>query len=202
MLCSGNKMNLIIASNNKHKIAEIKDILSEEFDEILSMGEVGIFEDIDETGATFKENALLKAKYVSNKLRCAVLADDSGLEVDALGGAPGVYSARYCGHHGDDEANNDKLLEEMKGIENRQARFTCAIALVRPGEKELVAEGYCPGEIIYERRGSGGFGYDPLFYMDYLGKTMAELDSEAKNKISHRYKALMEMKKLIDFERL
>lgn len=193
-------MKLIIASNNKHKITEIKEILANDFDEILSMEEAGIFDDIEETGETFKENALIKARYVADKMGCAVLADDSGLEVKALNGAPGVYSARYSGKHGDDEANNDKLLEVMQDIKDRQARFTCAIALVRPNNNELVAEGYCPGKIIYERRGYSGFGYDPLFYMDYLEKTMAELDAVTKNKISHRYNALMEIKILLDSE--
>ncbi len=193
-------MNLIIASNNKHKINEIKEILANEFDEILSMEEAGIFDDIEETGITFAENALIKAKFVAEKISCAVLADDSGLEVEALNGEPGVYSARYCGHHGDDEANNDKLLEKLEGIKNRNARFVCSIALVRPDKEDVITHGYCPGEIIYERKGDGGFGYDPIFYMDYMKKTMAELDSETKNKISHRYKALMSLKEILDRE--
>jgi XTP/dITP diphosphohydrolase len=193
-------MNLVIASNNKNKITEIKQILSGDFDAILSMAEAGMFDEIEETGKTFRENALIKAKYVAEKVGCAVLADDSGLEVDALGGAPGVYSARYCGYHGDDEANNDKLLGEMEHITDRKARFTCAAALVMPGGKEFVAEGHCPGEIIYERRGTGGFGYDPLFYMDYLEKTMAQLDDETKNRISHRYRALTALKELFESE--
>lgn len=191
-------MKLVIASNNKHKIAEIKEILSDDFDTILSMQEAGIFDDIEETGTTFVENALLKARHVAQKIDCAVLADDSGLEVESLDGAPGVYSARYCGHHGDDEANNDKLLEVMKDVTERSARFTCSIALLKPDKEELVARGECPGEILYKRRGTDGFGYDPLFYMDYLGKTMAELDSSIKNQISHRYKALMAIKELLD----
>ena len=193
-------MNLIIASNNEHKIAEIKEILSDDFDEIISMAEAGVFDDIEETGATFEENALIKAKFVSEKVGCAVLADDSGLEVDALNGAPGVYSARYCGHHGDDEANNDKLLIEMEGVTDRRAQFTCAVALVRPDEEDIIAQAHCPGEILHERRGTGGFGYDPLFYMDYLGKTMAELDAETKNKISHRYRALCALKEMLESE--
>ena len=193
-------MNLVIASNNKHKIAEIKQILAGDFDDILSMAEAGVFGDIEETGKTFRDNALIKARHVAEKVGCAVLADDSGLEVEALGGAPGVYSARYCGRHGDDEANNDKLLGEMENVTDRKARFTCAAALVIPGGKELVAEGHCPGEIIHGRRGTGGFGYDPLFYMDYLGKTMAELDSETKNGISHRFKALTALKELLESE--
>ena len=138
-------MNLIIASNNKHKIAEIKEILSDDFDTIISMAEAGVFDDIEETGATFEENALIKAKFVSEKVGCAVLADDSGLEVDALDGAPGVYSARYCGYHGDDEANNDKLLLKMDGVTDRRAQFTCAVALVRPDEKKYNGAGALPG---------------------------------------------------------
>ncbi len=193
-------MNLVIASNNKHKIAEIKEILANEFENILSMAEAGIFDDIEENGITFEENALIKAKYVAEKLECAVLADDSGLEVEELDGKPGVYSARYAGEPCDDDANNDKLLSEMQNVDNRKAQFTCAIALVRYGMTDLIAKGHCKGEILHSRRGDNGFGYDPLFYMDYMGKTMAELNSDEKNKISHRFKALMELKGMLEKE--
>lgn len=193
-------MKLIIASNNKNKILEIKEILSKDFDEILSMSEAGIDDDIEETGETFIENALIKAKYVSSALNCAALADDSGLEVGALKGAPGVCSARYCGYHGDDEANNKKLLEEMADKKDRSARYACAIALVRPDKEELVATGYCSGEILTKLRGNGGFGYDPLFYMEAFDKTMAEIDIDIKNNFSHRYNALIGIKKLLEKE--
>lgn len=190
-------MKLVIASNNKNKIFEIKEILYDDFDEIISMKEAGINVDIKETGETFIENALIKARYVTSVLKCASLADDSGLEVDSLNGAPGIYSARYCSYHGDDNANNEKLLKKMEGITNRAARYVCAIALTRPDADELVATGYCSGEILNEFRGSGGFGYDPLFYMEVFDKTMAEIDIDTKNKMSHRYNALMGIKKLL-----
>jgi XTP/dITP diphosphohydrolase len=191
-------MRLVIASNNKNKINEIKEILGNDFDEIVSMSEAGIDVDIEENGKTFIENSLIKARYVASTLNCAAIADDSGLEVYALNGQPGIYSARYCGHHGDDDANNKKLLEEMKSIEDRDARYVCAIALVRPDEEELVATGYCPGVILEVQRGTGGFGYDPLFYLKAFDKTMAEIDMETKNKISHRYNALIGLKNLLE----
>ncbi|MCK5128870.1 MAG: XTP/dITP diphosphatase [Clostridiales bacterium] len=191
-------MKLVIASNNKHKIVEIKKILQDDFDEILSMSEAGLDEDIEETGITFKENALIKAHYVSDKLNCVALADDSGLEVDALDCRPGVYSARYCGYHGDDDANNKKLLDEMKDKANKSARYACAIALVQPNEKDLVAMGYCEGTILEIPQGNGGFGYDPLFYMKDFNQTMAQLDIDIKNNFSHRYHALMGVKKLLE----
>jgi XTP/dITP diphosphohydrolase len=191
-------MRLVIASNNKNKIIEIKEILGDDFDEIVSMSEAGIEVDIEENGETFIENSLIKARYVASKLGCAAIADDSGLEVYALNGEPGIYSARYSGHHGDDDANNKKLLKEMQCIDNRDARYVCAIALVRPDEEELVATGYCPGAILREPQGTGGFGYDPLFYLEAFNKTMAQIDMETKNKISHRYNALVGLKNLLE----
>ena len=195
-------MKLVIASNNKHKIEEIKLILSDYFEDIVSMGEAGCHDDIEEYGTTFEENAYIKAKYVADKLGCAALADDSGLEVFALNGEPGVYSARYAGKHGDDGANNNKLLLEMKDIsdEKRGAQFVSVISLCRPNEAALSAKGTCPGTILRERRGNGGFGYDPIFYIEALGKTMAELTMDEKNSISHRKRSLQGIKVILEKE--
>lgn len=180
---------LIVASNNKNKLREFEAILGGRY-RIISMREAGIDADIDETGTTFEENALIKARYVMEKTGCAAIADDSGLEVDALGGAPGVYSARYCGRHGDDEANNDLLLENLAGVpEPRTARYVAAIALVRPGREPIVRRGTCEGEILTGRRGCGGFGYDPLFLCE-TGETFAEISMEDKNVISHRRRGI------------
>lgn len=195
-------MNLVIASNNKHKIEEIKLILSDYFDEIVSMGEAGCHDEIDEYGTTFEENSYIKAKYIADKLGCASLADDSGLEVFALNGEPGVYSARYAGRHGDDEANNDKLLKVLNDTpqKDRGAQFVSVVTLVRQGMDALSAKGTCQGEIIKERRGNMGFGYDPIFYMKDIDKTMAQLTMDEKNAISHRKRALEGLKKLLEKE--
>ena len=183
------KMRLIVASNNKNKLREFREILGKRFD-IVSMHEAGIDADIEENGTTFEENALIKANYVMNVCHSAAIADDSGLEVDALVGAPGVYSARYCGRHGDDEANNDLLLRNLEGVPApRKARYVAAIALVRPDHAPIVCRGTCEGEILTERRGCGGFGYDPLFLCE-TGETFAEISSESKNAISHRKRGI------------
>lgn len=183
-------MKLIIASNNAHKLVEIKAILSGFFDEIQSMREAGIDHETIEDGTTFMENAIKKAKEIAELSGCCALADDSGICVDALDGAPGIYSARFCGHHGDDEANNDLLLEKLKNETNRKAHYTCAIALVRPDGSVVEAEGYFHGEVGHERIGTNGFGYDPLFYLPEYHCTAAELSPEKKNEISHRAVAL------------
>ena len=176
---------LIVASNNKNKLREFAAIMGGRF-EIVSMRDAGVDADIEENGTTFEENALIKAEYVAKVTGCAAIADDSGLEVDALGGAPGVYSARYCGRHGDDEANNDLLLENLKNVPApRTGRYVAAIALVRDGKEPIVRRGTCDGEILFERRGTGGFGYDPLFVCE-TGETFAEVSAETKNAISHR----------------
>lgn len=180
---------LIVASNNKNKLKEFSAILGSRY-EIVSMRDAGIDADIEENGTTFEENALIKAEYVANVTGCAAIADDSGLEVDALGGAPGVYSARYCGRHGDDEANNDLLLENLKHVPApRTGRYVAAIALVRPGKEAVVRRGTCDGEILFERRGNDGFGYDPLFVCE-TGETFAEVSAETKNAISHRKRGI------------
>ena len=183
-------MKLVIASGNAGKIREIRAILGGEFDPILSMKEAGIDHETVEDGETFMENALKKAREMAEISGTAALADDSGLCVDALGGAPGVFSARFCGRHGDDEANNDLLLEKLRGVKNRRAHYACAMALVFPDGREITAEGIFEGEIGFERKGTGGFGYDPLFYLPDYKMTVAQMDADEKNRISHRAKAL------------
>ncbi len=189
-------MKIVIASNNKHKISEIKAILHEKVSkdiELLSLAEIGFYEDIEENGKTFEENAFIKARAAAD-LGYMAMADDSGLMVDYLDGAPGVYSARYAGDPCNDENNNEKLLSALQGTapKDRGAKFVSTIAFVHPEKEELafVARGECPGQILYERKGTGGFGYDPLFYYAPLDKTFAELSAEEKNSISHRARAL------------
>ena len=183
-------MKLILASNNAHKLVEIRAILGSEFDEILSMKEAGIVHETVEDGSTFLENAEKKAREIMEISGCCALADDSGLCVDALGGAPGIYSARYAGEHGDDKANNRKLLRELEGVEDRRAHFACAMVLVRPDGSVVRAEGRMDGVIAFEESGENGFGYDPLFYLPERGCTNAQLSPEEKNAISHRANAL------------
>lgn len=183
-------MKLIIASNNAHKLIEIKAILGSVFEEIVSMKEAGIEHETIEDGNTFMENALKKAREIAELSGCCALADDSGLCVDALDGAPGIYSARFSGVHGDDEANNRLLLEKLKNETNRKAHYTCAMALCYPDGKEVTAEGYLYGEIGFEEKGENGFGYDPLFVLPEKGLTTAEISPEEKNNISHRANAL------------
>jgi XTP/dITP diphosphohydrolase len=178
---------LVIASNNAHKIREIKAILGERFD-IVSMAEAGLNMEVEETGETFEQNAVLKAQAVAKAAGCRALADDSGICADALGGAPGVCSARWSG--GDDEANNQKLLRELEGKADRRAHYACAMALVSPDGSVLTAEGRCDGSIGFAPKGKRGFGYDPLFIVDGYGCMMAELPDDVKNGISHRKRAL------------
>ncbi len=183
-------MKLIIASGNQHKVREIKEILGDTFSPIISMKEAGIDHETLEDGSTFLENARKKADEIAAISGCAVIADDSGLCVDALNGAPGIYSARYCGHHGDDEENNRQLLLHMQGVENRRAHYTCAMVITYPDGSHTEAEGYMFGMLLSQGRGTGGFGYDPLFVPDGKDKTLAEYTAEEKNAISHRAKAL------------
>ena len=183
-------MKLIIASNNSHKIGEIKKILSDKFDEILSLREAGIDHETVEDGTTFMENALKKAREISEISGECALADDSGICVDALGGAPGIFSARFAGEHGNDEKNNELLLEKLRGATDRSAHYTAAIALVYPDGKEVTSEGYMYGKIIHAPRGTGGFGYDPLFVLDGEERTVAQMTPEEKNAVSHRANAL------------
>ena len=186
----GRKPTLALASNNFGKLRELKAMLGERFD-VRSMRDLGIQMDVDETGETFEENALIKAEALMKACGCATLADDSGLCVDALGGRPGVHSARYCGVHGDDEANNQLLLKELEDVpEPRTAHYGAAIALCRPGHEPIIVYGRCEGEILRAYRGEGGFGYDPLFLSKDLGVTFAEADAEDKNRVSHRAAAI------------
>ncbi|WP_102401300.1 XTP/dITP diphosphatase [Haloimpatiens massiliensis] len=187
---------LVVASNNEHKIEEIKNILSKFDLEVLSLKEVGINIDIEETGTTFMENAYIKASEIYKIVEDAmVLADDSGLMVDALGGAPGVYSARFAGEHGNYKKNNEKLLEMLKGIdyEDRKAKFVCAMVLIIGEERNIKVQGEINGVIIENEAGENGFGYDPLFYVPEYNMTFAQMDGEIKNKISHRARALREL---------
>ena len=162
---------------------------------MLSLGDIDNWEEVEETGSTFAENAIMKARIAAQRTGLVSLADDSGLEVDALQGAPGVYSARYAGEPKDDERNNDKLLKELEGVpdEQRTARFCCSLAVVSPTGEEFLTEGIVEGRILNERRGKEGFGYDPLFYLPDFGRTMAQLNLSQKNKISHRAQAFRQV---------
>ena len=180
---------LYLASRNNHKLQELTEILGGRFDVRLCT-ELDPNIGWEETGGTFAENATIKALAVKHLTSCAVLADDSGLEVKALGGAPGVYSSRYAGVDGDDEGNNRKLIKEMVSIENRAARFVCHLAYIDGVGKISHFEGYLEGSILKEARGGGGFGYDPLFWVNPEKKALAELSAEEKNQISHRSNAL------------
>lgn len=178
---------IVIASGNQGKINDFKAIFSDY--EVVGIKEILPNFDVEETGVTFRENAVLKSEAAAKALNLPVISDDSGLSVEALDGRPGVYSARYSGEHGNDQKNNEKLLNELSGVENRAAYFTCVLALTIPGEETRTYEGTLLGEILTEAHGEGGFGYDPLFKtLDeiYLG----EINSEEKGKISHRGKAL------------
>ena len=186
-------MKLIIASNNKHKTKEIKAILGGSFEEIVSISEAGISHETVEDGKTFMENARKKAREIAEISGFAALADDSGICAHALDGAPGIYSARFAGEnggHGDDEANNDLLLEKLADKEDRGAHYTCAMAIAYPDGREVLSEGYMYGTITKERHGTGGFGYDPIFMPEGYSVTVGEITDEEKNKISHRSKAL------------
>ncbi|MBQ9210610.1 MAG: ribonuclease PH [Clostridia bacterium] len=190
-LCA--KPVLLAATGNAHKLKELSHIFQDYYT-ILPMSAAGFTEDIVEEGDTFAANAIIKAEAVCAATGLPAIADDSGLMVTALNGEPGVYSARYAGVHGDDEANNDLLLRKMEQIEDREANFVCALALKLPGQEPILAEGKCPGVILRERRGNGGFGYDPLFLYEPLGKTFAQVNEEEKNAISHRARACEIMK--------
>ena len=181
-------MRIVFATNNQHKLSEIRQILGSRV-EVLSLKDIGCDVDIPETGSTLEENALQKAQYVYDHYHIDCFADDTGLEVDALGGAPGVYSARYAGGEGhDSEANMTKLLGELGENNNRRARFRTVIALIQQGQVHEF-EGIVNGQIIRERRGGEGFGYDPIFQPDGYDQTFAELGIEIKNQISHRARA-------------
>ncbi len=184
-------MKLVFATNNLHKLDEVRKITAGRA-EIASLRDINCHDDIPETGSTLEENALQKARYIKDKFGCDCFADDTGLEVEALGGAPGVYSARYAGEAHDSEANMQKLLSEMEGKENRRARFRTVIALVLDG-KEYMFEGIVNGIITEDKRGTNGFGYDPVFMPDGYTKTFAELGDNVKNAISHRAEAVRKL---------
>ena len=188
-------MRLILASNNKKKMAELGAILSDMGVEITGQRDAGCDFEVEETGTTFEENARLKAEAVLKATGCAAVADDSGLMVDALNGEPGVYSARYTGtHDATDEERYSFLLKKLGDNKNRSAKFVCCICCMLPDGRVIETRGECPGSILYAPRGKGGFGYDPVFMPEGFDCSMAELGTEVKNKISHRAKALEKFK--------
>lgn len=185
------KQKLVVASNNKHKIDEIKFILADRF-ELVSMNDIGFTEDIIEDGDTFIENALIKARTIHRKYNCNCFADDSGLLIEALNNEPGVYSARYAGEPTNHENNIDKVLQNLKGVKNRAAKFVTVIALILEG-KEYLFEGEIKGNIRESRSGTNGFGYDPIFEPEFHQITFAEMNEQEKSAISHRARALAKM---------
>ena len=194
-------MRICAATGNAGKLRELRRILEAQGHEVVSQKELGITIEPNETGTTFEANALIKAETICKASGLPTIADDSGLCVDALDGAPGVYSARYCGHHGDDEANNDKLLENMKDVPagQRGAKFVAAVCFILPDGRHLTCVGECPGSVAFARlAGDYGFGYDPLFIPDGYAKTFAEMTTDEKNAVSHRACAV---RKLAEFLR-
>ena len=187
---------IVMATGNPGKIREIARLLEGLGVEIVAQSDLGV-PDADETGTTFAENSLIKAQHAADATGLPAIADDSGLSVDALDGAPGVYSARYAGDAGD-QANNDKLLAALEGVENRGAAFHCVATYVAPGEEPLVATGEWRGEILHARRGDGGFGYDPVFFVPECACSSAELPAEEKNRRSHRGQALRKLVELLE----
>ena len=181
-------MKLLFATNNRNKLSEVQQLLNGLYT-LTTPADMGLTEDIPETQDTLEGNAVQKARYIYDRLSVACFADDTGLEVEALGGLPGVHSARYSGSDKDPEKNVDKLLYELQDKANRKARFRCVIALI-DGDKELLFEGIVKGEILHERSGKGGFGYDPVFRPDGYDCSFAEMSAEDKNSISHRGKAV------------
>ncbi len=190
-------MKLAIATNNQHKLQEIRAILGDSFEELLSLKDLGIDVDVEETGTTLEENALIKARAILALSGIATLADDTGLMVDALNGAPGVYSARYAGEEHSDAKNRALLLKNLDGVKDRSAHFATVIALCYPDGKTLTASGRVNGEILLSERGTEGFGYDSLFFSTELGKTFAEATQAEKNSVSHRGRALRAMLELV-----
>lgn len=189
-------MNIVLATHNQNKVRELNAILGALGIEVTPLPEG--FPDIEENGATFAENAKIKAAAVCQALGVPAMADDSGLEVDALDGAPGIYSARWAGEDADDHDRNRFLLKKLEGETNRAARFVCAACCVMPDGTVLEASGACEGEILTEEHGAGGFGYDPVFYVPGQGCTFGELPAEVKNRISHRSRAFAKMAELLN----
>lgn len=192
-------MKAILASKNKHKLQEIQEILSQYDIQLVLQSELGVDVDPDENGSTFEENSYIKAKAVLDATGMTTIADDSGLWVDALGGAPGIHSARYGGDaYKSDRDRLNLLLKNMDGIENRSARFVCVITLLKPDGTKLVARGECEGVIDTQPRGTSDFGYDPAFYVPSEGCTFSEMGSDRKNAISHRSNALKNLCKMLE----
>lgn len=191
---------MIFATGNIGKLKEIKDILGDIGEEIISMKEAGIDIDIEENGTTFEENAIIKAKAIMEMTGQLVLADDSGLEVDALNKEPGIYSARYLGKDTSYEVKNQNIIDRLEGVEgnDRSARFVCAIAAAFPDGEVIVTRGTIEGVIAHKPAGTNGFGFDPIVYVPEYGMTTGEMEPEAKNLISHRGKALRSMKKILE----
>ena len=190
---------VLIASKNEGKIKEFRKMLAPYGTEVLSLNDLPDAPNVEETGATMLENARLKAETIAERYQCLAIADDSGLAIDALGGRPGIYSARYAGEEKDDRKNIEKVLKELEDVpmNERSARFVCVLAVSRPGSETVFAEGECRGLITTAPRGEGGFGYDPIFYIPEMNKTFAELTSDEKNAISHRARALKNLEKLL-----
>ena len=184
-------MKLVFATNNRHKLDEVRAIVGDRV-EVLSLNDIGCHDDIPETADTLQGNALIKARYIHEKFGVDCFADDTGLEVEALDGAPGVYSARYAGEECDSEANMQKLLQNLTGKSNRNAQFRTVIALIIKGEEKLF-NGIVKGTITEEKRGDSGFGYDPVFIPEGFSESFAQMSGEMKNSISHRYRATLEL---------
>ena len=191
-------MKVVLASKNQHKLVEMRDILAAQGVEVVLESEVGADVEVEETGTTFAENAMLKAKAICELAKLPAIADDSGLCVDALNGGPGVYSARYGGEGLDDRGRYMLLLQTMRGQTTRAAHFTCAIACAFPNGDTITAEGQAPGTIAFAPMGEGGFGYDPVFFVPEKAKTFAQLTQEEKAEISHRGKALREFSEKLE----
>ncbi len=191
---------IIFATGNKDKLREIREILGDSEYEVVSMKEAGYDIDIDETGTTFEENAIIKAEAIAKASGCLTLADDSGLEIDAMDKQPGIYSARFLGHDTDYNYKNNYILKQLEGVpkEKRTARYACAVAAVWPDGRRAAVTEYFEGRIGYEQKGSNGFGYDPIFYVPEFGKYAAELTPDEKNSVSHRGKALRAIKKYLE----
>ena len=184
-------MKLVFATNNRHKLDEVRAIVGDKV-EVLSLNDIGCHDDIPETADTLQGNALIKARYIHEKFGVDCFADDTGLEVEALDGAPGVYSARYAGEECDSEANMHKLLQNLTGKSNRNAQFRTVIALIIKGEEKLF-NGIVKGTITEEKRGDSGFGYDPVFVPEGFSESFAQMSGDMKNSISHRYRATLEL---------
>ncbi|MCM3795591.1 MULTISPECIES: XTP/dITP diphosphatase [Priestia] len=191
---------IIIATKNAGKVKDFETLFSPKGFKVKSLLDFPEIEDVEETGVTFAENATLKAEAISSALNKPVIADDSGLAIDALNGEPGVYSARYAGENKDDNANIEKVLQKLNDVpfEKRTARFHCSLAIAVPGKRTEIVEGTCKGHILEEKRGENGFGYDPIFFVEKWRCSMAELTKEQKNQISHRANALQKLAPLID----